>query len=231
MLPAPRKPTPVTTPWTMRVGSNWVMPKSRIACGASSTNMVDPRHTSTWVRRPAGLRPIWRSNPTTVPSRVEISMAMASCMEPPFSGSRTAGRPDPLLPVETRRALLQERCESLAGVLGRGHEPEQRALEPQPLIEGHREPGLHRLERRRDRDRPVLEDLRRQRDRLVDQPLPRHHAVDDPEPLGLLGLDRAVPPGEDHLQRTSLADEARKALRPAVAGDDAERGLGQAHHR
>ena len=83
MLPAPRKPTPVTTPWMMRVGSMPVPPKSGVAWAVSSTNSVEPMHTSVWVRSPAGLRPIWRSKPTSVPSTVEISIGIRSCMSSP----------------------------------------------------------------------------------------------------------------------------------------------------
>ena len=51
-------------------------------------------------------------------------------------------------------------------------------------------------------------------------------AVDEADPLGLLGLDGA--PGQDQLERARLADQPRQALGPAIARDQAELDLGKA---
>src|SRR6266850_3321675 len=181
MLPAPRKPTPVTTPWMMRVGSRLLPPNSRTACTVSSTNSVEPRHTSVCVRRPAGLRPICRSKPTTVPSTVETSMATRSCIHPPGM----------LVAPEQGRALLEEGLEPFVHVLARSEDPEQPALEPQPVVEPHLEPAVHGLEHRRDRERPVLENGQGELLGLGEQLLARHDPVHEPHALGLVGLDPA----------------------------------------
>ena len=51
--------------------------------------------------------------------------------------------------------------------------------------------------------------------------------VDQADALRLLGLDGAA--GHDHLQRARLADHARQALRAAIARDQPELDLRQAH--
>src|SRR5437899_1671687 len=94
MLPAPRKPTPVTTPWMMRVGSTLCPPPNAVTeCAVRSTNNVEPMHTSVCVRSPAGLRPICRSHPTTVPSSVETSIGMRSCIHPPTRDRMASAAP------------------------------------------------------------------------------------------------------------------------------------------
>src|SRR5439155_6332872 len=143
MLPAPRKPTPVITPWMMRVGSRFGPPMFSTACLVTSTNMVEPRHTSVWVRNPAGLRPSWRSHPIMVPKTVDTSMATRSWTTnasipaiaylPPwvrFDSIRAASSA-----LESRRAFFQERGESFVHVLARREDPEQAALEPEPGLE------------------------------------------------------------------------------------------------
>ena len=47
--------------------------------------------------------------------------------------------------------------------------------------------------------------------------------------LGLVGIDRAA--GQDQLERARLADQARQALRAAIAGNEAELDLRQAEPR
>src|SRR5258706_12860834 len=126
MLPAPRNPTPVTTPGWIRVGPPLPPPKSRDAWMVSRQNSVEPMHTSVCVRRPAALRPTCRSQPTTVPRAVETSMAITSCIGPPAPGSAA---------LEARRALLEERLQSLVHVLARGQDSEQAALQPLPVGE------------------------------------------------------------------------------------------------
>ncbi len=62
ITPAPRKPTPVITPWARRVGSRWVTPGSK-APGSSSgsserfTTTAEASATRPWVRSPA-MRPL-----------------------------------------------------------------------------------------------------------------------------------------------------------------------------
>ena len=57
MTPAPRKPMPVMMPWAMRVGSRRASPPARTQWASytvTSISTAEARHTSTWVRRPAG---------------------------------------------------------------------------------------------------------------------------------------------------------------------------------
>src|SRR4030066_435711 len=86
MAPAPRNPTPATTPCTMRVGAKLAIPKLRIAWGATSKNIVEPMHTRVWVRRPAGLWAICRCSPTSVPSTAERSMGNRSSIAISWGG-------------------------------------------------------------------------------------------------------------------------------------------------
>src|SRR5208282_3946195 len=50
--------------------------------------------------------------------------------------------------------------------------------------------------------------------------------VDEPDPLGFGGIDRAS--GQDQFGRARLPDEPRQSLGPAIARDEAELDLGKA---
>src|ERR1041385_2706605 len=228
MLPAPRKPTPVTTPCTTRVASRLGPPNASTACFVVSTNMVLPRHTSTCVRSPAGLRPICRSSPTSVPSSSDTTMGIRSSrttsksLESPVSAA-----------LEVRRALVEERLQSLVHVVARGEDAEAPALEAQALLERQLQPAHHALDRGGHRERSVLEDRLRQLDRLREQLRLRDDAVPEPDalrldalgerlrvgkaalqepvPLVLVALDVAA--GGDQFGRPAGADEAGKPLR------------------
>ncbi len=78
---------------------------------------------------------------------------------------------------------------------------------------------------RRHAPRSVVGQLERPVERL----LGRHDQADQPEPLGLAGVDR--PPGQDQLHRPGLADRPGQALRAAGAGDDPELDLRLAERR
>src|SRR5436309_1014651 len=185
MLPAPRKPTPVITPWIIRGGARLGPPMSCTACFVTSTTMVDPRHTSVWVRRPAGLRPSWRSQPTSVPSTVEISMAIRSCTRTPLPRRRDwAPSGAGLLAPEARRALLEEGLEPLVHVLARRQDAEESALEPEPRLERELEPAPHRLQGRGDGERSVLQDRLGQPQGLSQQLLAGDDAVPEPAAPG-----------------------------------------------
>src|SRR5262249_2846785 len=154
MLPAPRKPTPVTTPCTMRVASSDGPPNASTACFVVSTNMVLPRHTSTCVRRPAGLRPICRSSPTSVPSNSDTIMGIRSSR----TTSKSCSLPGSCLSaLEVRRPLVQERLQALVHVVARGENPEAAALEAESLLERQLHAADDALERRRHGERAVPE--------------------------------------------------------------------------
>src|SRR6266852_5991396 len=83
MLPAPRKPTPVTIDAAMRVGSTRV-PKA--GSNPSVVNRHDPAPMSAMVRIPAGWPCISRSVPRASPSK------RATTMRRPRSASPVKGR-------------------------------------------------------------------------------------------------------------------------------------------
>src|SRR5262245_15011037 len=223
MLPAPKKPTPVTTPCTTRVASRLGPPNASTACFVVSTNIVLPRHTSTCVRSPAGLRPICRSSPTSVPSSSDTTMGIRS------SRTTSKSRFPPSAPLEAGGALVEERLEPLVHVLARGEDAEAAALEAQALLERELHAAHDALERRRHRERAVLEDRLRELDRLVHELRQRHDPVHEPDALGFVGLD--VARGEDQLERPARPHETRQPLRAAVAGDDAELDFRQPQYR
>src|SRR3954451_10628496 len=93
----------------------------------------------------------------------------------------------PSFSLELRRALAEEGADALLGVLGRERllEPARLRLEALAKLAG----GRHRLDLL-DRDRRLLGELARPRQRRVEQLVVRHHLVHEPEPLRLVRADR-----------------------------------------
>src|SRR5436190_15346164 len=182
MAPAPRKPTPVITPWMMRVGSKFMLGDSCAAWRPSSTNNVEPMHTSVCVRSPAGLRPICRSHPTMMPSRVDNSMGIRSSMITPWEGRATLRGEScrnsscASTALERGRALREERGESFARVLARGQHAECAALEALGILEGQVVTARDRIDRGGQRERTVLEDVHRELLGFLEQARARNHA-------------------------------------------------------
>src|SRR5204863_6761075 len=69
-----------------------------------------------------------------------------------------------------------------------------------------------------DRQRRLLGELARPRERGVEQLVVDHHAVDEAELERLLGADRIA--DQVHLERLVLAHQARQPLSAAEARDD-----------
>src|SRR4051794_3309203 len=117
-------------------------------------------------------------------------------------------------PTELRRALLDERGDALAGVLGaeRGHEPV--ALGGQALVDvaGERH-ALDLLERQRR----LPGRLARPQQRGVEQLVVVDDAVDEPDLQSLDGVDRLAE--QVQLQGARRPDQPRKSLGAAEAGD------------
>src|SRR4051812_6842102 len=122
-----------------------------------------------------------------------------------------------LLALEMRRPLAEEGADALLRVLRveRRLEPARLCLEALAELAGRR----HRLDLL-DRDRRLLGELARPRQRRVEQLVVRHHRVHQPELLGLVRADRVAE--QVQLERLALADEPRQTLRAAEARDDPE---------
>ena len=101
-----------------------------------------------------------------------------------------------------------------------------RRSDSRPAVRLALERPADRLLGRHDRQRRHRRDPGRQRERRVDRRLGGHDAGDEPERVGLAGVDRA--PGQDQLHRLGLADGPGQALRAAGARDDADLDLGLA---
>ena len=71
-----------------------------------------------------------------------------------------------------------------------------------------------------DRERRLLGELARPRQRRVEQLVVRHHLVHEPEPSRLVRADRVAE--QVHLERLGLADQPRQPLGAAEARDDPE---------
>src|SRR4051812_18807320 len=159
-------------------------------------------------------------------ARVRVVISLRA---PDFGAPRPAAswaRRPWLLALELRRPLAEEGADALLGVLRveRGLEPPRLGLETLAELAGRR----HRLDLL-DRDRRLLRELARPRERGVEQLVVRHHGVDEPEPLGLIRADRVAE--QVQLERLALADEPRQALRAAEARDDPEVYLRLAERR
>src|SRR5690606_25798096 len=108
-------------------------------------------------------------------------------------------------------------------------DPEEVGLEGERVVEGRVEAVVDRLEGERERYRAVRDDLAEQLPRGAEEIRERDHAVDEPDPVGLFGVDHLA--GQHHLERAPAADEAGQADSTAVAGDDPELHLGEAEAR
>src|SRR5258708_7328482 len=86
------------------------------------------------------------------------------------------------------------------------------------------QPIVRRLQGELHGDRSVGRDLLQDRLGTVNQAGCGNDFVDEANAIGFLRRDRFA--GEDQLQRTALADQARQALRTATAGQQAELHLG-----
>src|ERR1700733_14561959 len=124
-------------------------------------------------------------------------------------------------PMELGRALFEEGGRAFSLVVGRGAEAEVRGFEQQAFALAGIHPFVRRLERELDGDRRVGGDLRQNRLGARDQVGGGNDLVDEADAIGLLSADHV--PGEDQLQRASLADEPRQTLRPAAAGNEPKR--------
>ena len=88
MVPAPKKPMPtmaaahMTPATTLTPGAFRVMTSLRSFTSISAATQA-PRHTSTWVRMPAGRFLYSRSTPTTrpMPSAVTIRIKSSHCSD------------------------------------------------------------------------------------------------------------------------------------------------------
>src|SRR6267142_1708609 len=143
------------------------------------------------------------------------------------------GRARPSPALELWRPLLEERRRAFLLVFRPRAEAEVRGLQREAFSLAPFEPLVHGLERERDGQRRVREDLVQHLLRARGQLRGGNDFVDEADAVGLRGGDGF--PGEDELQGPALADQAWEPLRPAAAGEDPElhfrlaelRGLGR----
>ena len=78
--PAPRKPTPVTTPWMTRDVPSVETPS--MGSTVSRMKTAEPSDTSARVRRPAGFRRSSRSSPISAPTPTAAARRRNTCPNP-----------------------------------------------------------------------------------------------------------------------------------------------------
>src|SRR4051812_1542750 len=131
--------------------------------------------------------------------------------------------------MEQRRALFEEGGRALTLVVGRRAKTEVRGFQQHPFALACLRAFVCRLERELDRDGRVRSDLLQDCLGARDQFSRGNDLVDEPDTIGLLRADRLS--GQDELQRATLADETREALRSAATRNESERDFGLAELR
>src|SRR5688572_18083227 len=122
--------------------------------------------------------------------------------------------------LEVRLPLLEKRLRTLAHVVGRGNQPEQRRLEKLRLVERHFEAAVHRFDDVLHGHRRLRRQFRGQALCIGQQTAGRHDAVYQADLQRFGG--GYVSAREQQLQSDALPDQARKTLRTAIAGNDPE---------
>src|SRR5262249_9963577 len=134
-----------------------------------------------------------------------------------------------LAPLEVRGPLLEERLEPLGGVLGADHLVEGANLDLDGLVDWRLQAVVHRLDQHPGGEGRPLPQLARQRLRVGERLALLGKSVHQPDAVTLLGGDLRA---EDQvLEGQPAPDQAGQTLGAAVAGDDAEAGLGLPHPR
>src|SRR4051794_5807087 len=123
-------------------------------------------------------------------------------------------------PLETGRAPFEEGGGALLLVLGCGAEAEVGGLEQRAFALARFEPFVRHLECELDGNGSVGGDLLQDCFSARDQFGCRDDLVDESDTIGLLRADRL--PGQDDLQRATLAHQTREALRSAAAWNESE---------
>src|SRR5712691_12365937 len=137
--------------------------------------------------------------------------------------------------------LLEKGRSAFPPVVRRPAEREQERFDEQTLIQARFQPFVHGLDGELDAHRGVGVDLPQDGFGSRDQVGLGHDLVDQPDPMGLLGVDRLA--GENELKRPALPDQPGQALGASIARHDSNlhfrlrelRGLGgqpdRARHR
>jgi len=129
---------------------------------------------------------------------------------------------------ERRRALLEERRDSLPGLAVLEHRQQRHALDRHPTlmrkIARHIDAVENRGHRGAGRTRHLRGDLERLRDGVAVE-----HTVDQPDAPRLVAVDLA--PCEHQLEGAAAADQPRQALGRPGAGDQPEQHLGESQPR
>src|SRR5258705_2268082 len=126
--------------------------------------------------------------------------------------------------VELRRAFLEEGGGAFLLVFRCRADAEIGRFERKPLGLAGVRPLVGRFQRELYGDRRVGGDLLQDRLGASDEIGRGDNFVDEADAIGFLGRDRVT--GEDQLERTGLADQARQALRAATARQQPQLHLG-----
>src|SRR5438477_1167214 len=169
----------------------------------------------------AALGPAMKLAKSTTFSPEKILSFMV-CLVRLSKGRATSG-PFGSLTFEVRLAFFAERGHALFPVLGTETLGEERRLDVQPFCEAHVETPVRGFDRQFDRRRGIRIDLVQDGFPPLNEVILGNDFVDQADPVGLLCVDHVG--AENQLQRASLADQPRQALRSSVAWDDADRHL------
>src|SRR6266478_2181981 len=153
---------------------------------------------------------------TTLSPEKMLSLAISYSAQSP----RAAGC---LPPVELGRASFEEGLGALLLVLGRRTQAEVGRLEQHPFVLAGFQAPVRRLEGELDRDRCVGSDLLQDGFRPRNEIRRRNDLVDQPDAPCLPRVDHL--PGQNELQRSTLADQPREPLRSASTGKQTQLDL------
>src|SRR5437763_11302374 len=129
------------------------------------------------------------------------------------------------LPRESGFAFRDESRDPLSGIGGLEQRLHPLRLQVERLFERKIRALVKQRFRRPDRERREPPDLLRQLEARTQQALGLDHAIHESERERLGGIDQSA--CHEQLLRANTADRARQSLRPAPAGKESERPLGQ----
>src|SRR5258706_4665520 len=195
-------------------GGRWFAIRHRSPLGGSTLMTSAPKSD----KITAALGPAMKlAKSTTFSPEKMLLLAMAV-----LSKSLCAAATSPT--AKLRRTFLEEGGGAFLLAFGGGANAEVGRFKRKPLGLAGVHPLVGRFQRELYGDRRVGGDLLQDRLGASDEIGRGDNFVDEADAIGLRGRDRFA--GEDQLQRTALADQARQALRAATAWQQPEFHLG-----
>src|SRR5215470_6151276 len=171
--------------------------------------------------RPAAVSPE-RDSPATDQPSATSALAIAAPM-PRLAPVMTM---IPSRIAEFRRTLVDERGDALPRVRRPIGERREIGFDLQSVVQRHGQRALHGLAGEAQHRQAVAGESAREGNTGLNR-IALNDAADQADALRLGGVDRAS--GQDHVERSRLADDARQPLRAAVARDQAELDFRQRH--